>query len=60
MLIFTCGEVRARRSRDDIWLLSFFLSSGKICQVQHYTGQRSTVTWVIEATEPKFEVRSDL
>ena len=37
-----------------------FLSSVKICQIEHYRGQRSTGTWVIEATEFKFEVRSDL
>ena len=35
-------------------------SSGKICQTEHYRGQRSTWTWVVEATEFKFEVRSDL
>ena len=27
---------------------------------EHYRGQRSTGTWVVEATEFKFEVRSDL
>ena len=36
------------------------LLSGKICQIEHYGGHRSTGTWVIEATEFKFEVRSDL
>ena len=40
-------------------IFGFFLS-GKICQIEHYRGQRSTGTWVIEATEFKFEVRSDL
>ena len=53
--LFTCGE--ACRSRDDIW--PFFLS-GKICQIEHYRGQISTGTWVVEAIEFKFEVRSDL
>ena len=28
--------------------------------MEHYRGQRSTETWVIEATKFKFEVRSDL
>ena len=32
----------------------------KICQTEHYGGQRGTGTWVIEATEFKSEVRSDL
>ena len=41
-------------------IIGFFLSSGKICQIEHYRGQRSTGTWVIEATEFKFEVRSEL
>ena len=36
------------------------LSSGKICQIEHYRGKRSTGTWVFEATEFKFEVISDL
>ena len=36
------------------------MASGKICQMEHYRGQRSTGTWVVEATEFKFEVRSDL
>ena len=44
---------------DHIWLLSFFLSV-KICQIQPFRGQRSVGTWVIEAAEFKFEVRSDL
>ena len=32
----------------------------KICPIQPFRGQKSTGTWVIEATEFKFEVRSDL
>ena len=36
------------------------MASVKICQTEHYRGQRSTGTWVIEATEFKSEVRSDL
>ena len=35
-------------------------SSVKICQIEHYRGQRSTGTSVIEANEFKYEVRSDL
>ena len=42
-----------------IFVLSFFLSV-KICQTEHYRGQRSTGTSVIEANEFKYEVRSDL
>ena len=53
--LFTCGE--ASRSMDDIWLLSSFR---KICPIQPFRVQRGTGTWVIEATEFKFEVRSDL
>ena len=47
---FTCGEVRARRSMDDIW--PFFLSV-KICQIQPFRGQRSAGTWVIEVRDEK-------
>ena len=32
----------------------------KICPIQPFRGQRSIGIWVIEATEFKFEVRSDL
>ena len=42
---------------DHIWLL---LLSGKICQIQPFRGQRSAGTWVIEATEVKYEVQSHL
>ena len=32
----------------------------KICPIQLFRGQKSIGAWVIEATELKFEVRSDL
>ena len=32
----------------------------KICPIKQFRGQKSTGPWVIEATEFKFEVRSDL
>ena len=43
---------------DDIWPFFFFFR--KICQIQPFRGQRSTGTWVIEATDFKFEVRCNL
>ena len=52
-IIFSCDEVRVRSSMghnrpyDDLEIVAF-------------RGQKSTGTWVIEATEFKFEVRSDL
>ena len=39
--------------------LAFSSSSGKICQIQPLRGQGGTGSWVIEATDFKFEVRSD-
>ena len=36
------------------------LLSGKICQIQPFRGQRSAETWVIEATDFKYEVRRNL
>ena len=53
--LFTCGE--ASRSMDDIWLLSSFR---KICPIQPVRGQRGTGTWVIEVTEYKFDIKSEL
>ena len=50
------SAVAPSESMDGIWLSA----SGKICQIEHYWGQRSTGTWVIEASEFKFKVRSDL
>ena len=41
---------------DDIW--PFFFR--KTCQIQPFRGQRSAGTQVIQATESKYEVRSDL
>ena len=40
------------------FFLSFFFR--KICQIQPFRGQRGTETWVIEATDSKYEVISDL
>ena len=40
-------------------IFGFFLPSG-FSEIQPYRGWRSTGTWVIEATEFKSEVRSDL
>ena len=39
---------------DGIWLSA----SGKICQIEHYRGQRSTGIWVIKAAEFKYVVIS--
>ena len=53
-----------RRSQAGQWMIFGFLLllllSVKICQIEHYRGQRSTGTWVIEVTEFKFEFRIDL
>ena len=52
-LVFSCDEVRVRssmghkRSYNDLEIVTF-------------RGQKSTGTWVDEANEFKFEVRSDL
>ena len=51
--VFTCGEVRARRSMDHN-------RSCNDLEIVAFGGQRSTGTWVIEATDFKFEVRIDL
>ena len=42
---------------DGIW--PFFLPS-VFSEIKPFRGQRSNGTWVIEATEFKFEVRSEL
>ena len=34
--------------------------SPELYQIKHYRGQENTGTWVIEGTEFKFEIRSDL
>ena len=51
--IFTCGDVGARRSRDH-------KISYDDLEIVAFGGQRSTGTWVIEATDFKFEVSCNL
>ena len=46
-----------RRSQAGQWMIFGFR---KICPIQPFRGQSNTGTWVIEVTEFKFEVRSDL
>ena len=53
--LFTCGEAK---QVNGSYLAFFFFR--KICPIQPFRGQSNTGTWVIEATEFKFEVRSDL
>ena len=51
--LFSCDEVRVRSSMGD-------KQSCKHLEIVAFRGQKSTGTLVMEATEFKFEVRSDL
>ena len=55
--LIICGEERARRSTSPF--CPSFLPSVKRLK-EAFRGQKSTGTWVIEATEFRIEVRSDL
>ena len=54
--IFTCGEA----CRSTCPFCPSFLLPGNKRLFHAFWGQKGTGTWVIEATEFKYEVRSDL